>query len=92
MPAADLTVPTHRVVEDSRDQGQWSLAIEMDKSALKSEIEAVARRLLTGAPLTTSRQIDVWLGPRGPFNPAYASVRLEPGQPNEPFRLYLHRH
>jgi anti-sigma-K factor RskA len=80
------------IVEQSRGEAGLKLVVEMDPKALKSDIEEVTRRLLAGAPDSSARHIDFWLGPRGPFNPVYASVMLEPGQPNEPFRLYLHRH
>ena len=82
----------YRIVEDERGQTEWRLAVELDAKALKTDIEDAAEQLLASAPTAKARRIDFWLGPKSPFNPVYASVMLEPGQPNQPFRLYLHRH
>lgn len=82
----------YRILEQSRSPAEIRLVVEMEPNALKTEIEQTARLLLHDAPATAARRIDFWLGPKGPFNPVYASVMLDPGQPNEPFRLFLHRH
>jgi hypothetical protein len=89
--AAQAT-PEYKIVEQLRTEQQLRLSVEMPAGTLKSEIESVASRLLADAPIGAARNLDFYLGTKGPFNPAYASVVLQPGQPAEGFRVFLHRH
>jgi hypothetical protein len=82
----------YRIVDRAEYADLLRWVIEMPKDVTKTEIEAVARFVLTGPANDRVRMVQIHLGPVGPFNPTYASARLEAGQSVEDLSVFFHMH